>query len=146
MAGRLPPLSALRAFEAATRHLSFTQAAAELFMTQAAISHQIKTLEEWLGLKLFRRINRRQLLTDEGQAYMAPIRDALYRIATATDRLKRSDTEGLLTASAMTSFAAIWLLPRLDQFSRLHLEIDIRVDVRDDLTDFSRDGVDFTLR
>ncbi len=114
-------------------------------MTQAAISHQIKTLEEWLGLKLFRRMNRRQLLTDEGQAYMAPIRDALYSIATATDRLKRSETEGLLTASAMTSFAANWLLPRLDQFSRLHLEIDIRVDVRDDLTDFSRDGVDFTL-
>ena len=77
---------------------------------------------------------------------MAPIRDALYRITTATDRLKRSETEGLLTASAMTSFAANWLLPRLDQFSRLHLEIDIRVDVRDDLTDFSRDGVDFTLR
>ena len=77
---------------------------------------------------------------------MAPIRDALYRITTATDRLKRSETEGLLTASAMTSFAANWLLPRLDQFSRLHLEIDIRLDVRDDLTDSSRDDVDITLR
>ncbi|MBT5494785.1 MAG: transcriptional regulator GcvA [Alphaproteobacteria bacterium] len=146
MAGRLPPLNALRAFEAAARHLSFTQAAAELFVTQAAISHQIKTLEEWLGLKLFRRMNRRLLLTDEGQAYMAPIRDALSSIAAATDRLKRSETEGLLTVSAMTSFAATWLLPRLGQFSRLHPEIDIRVDVRDDLTDFSRDGVDVALR
>ena len=106
MAGRLPPLNALRAFEAAARHLSFTQAAAELFVTQAAISHQIKTLEEWLGLKPFRRRNRRLLLTDEGQAYMAPIRDALSSIAAATDRLKRSETEGLLTVSAMTSFAA----------------------------------------
>ncbi len=77
MAGRFPPLSTLRAFEAAARHLSFTQAAAELFVAQAAISHQIKTLEEWLGLKLFRRMNRRQLLTDEDQAYTAPIRDTL---------------------------------------------------------------------
>ena len=77
MAGRFPPLITLRVFEAAARHLSFTQAAAELFMTHAAISHQIKTLEEWLGLKLFRRMNRRQLLTDEGQAYTAPIRDTL---------------------------------------------------------------------
>ncbi len=67
----------LRAFEVAARNLSFTQAAAELFMTQAAINHQIKTLEEWLGLKLFRQMNRRQLLTDKGQAYMAPIEDAL---------------------------------------------------------------------
>ena len=77
MAGRLPPLSTRRAFEAAARHLSLTQAVTELFMTQAAISHQIKTLEEWLGLKLFRRMNRRQLLTDEDQAYTAPIRDTL---------------------------------------------------------------------
>lgn len=146
MAGRLPPLNALRAFEAAARHLSFTKASEELFVTQAAISHQIKTLEEWLGLKLFRRMNRRLLLTDEGQAYMGPIRDALSGIVAATDSLKRSESEGLLTVSAMTSFAATWLLPRLGQFSRQYPDIDVRVDVRDDLTDFARDGVDVALR
>lgn len=137
MAGRLPPLNALRAFEAAARHLSFTKAAEELFVTQAAISHQIRTLEEWLGLKLFRRLNRRLLLTDEGQSYMGPIRDALSGIAAATDTLKRSESEGMLTVSAMTSFAATWLLPRLSRFNRQHPEIDVRVDVRDDLTDFA---------
>jgi LysR family glycine cleavage system transcriptional activator len=77
---------------------------------------------------------------------MALIRDALSSITAATDRLKRSEKEGLLTVSAMTSFAATWLLPRLSQFSRLHPEINIRVDVRDDLTDFLRDGVDVALR
>ena len=146
MANRLPPLNALRAFEAAARQMSFTKAAEELFVTQAAVSHQIKTLEEWLGLKLFRRLNRRLLLTDEGQAYMGPIRDALDSIASATDALRRSDSEGLLTVSAMTSFAATWLLPRISKFGRLHPEIDIRVDVREELTDFVRDGVDVALR
>ena len=68
MSGRLPPLNALRAFEAAARHMSFTKAAEELFVTQAAVSHQIRSLEDWLGLRLFRRLNRRLLLTDDGQA------------------------------------------------------------------------------
>lgn len=146
MAGRLPPLNALRSFEAAARHMSFTKAAEELFVTQAAVSHQIKTLEEWLGLKLFRRLNRRLLLTDEGQAYMGPIRDALSSIVAATDSLKQSESEGLLTVSVMTSFAATWLLPRIPEFGKQYPEIDIRVDVRDGLTDFGRDGVDVALR
>ena len=146
MTGRLPPLNALRAFEAAARHLSFTKAAEELFVTQAAVSHQIKTLEEWLGLKLFRRLNRRLLLTEEGQAYMGPVRDALSSIIAATDSLRASENEGLLTVSAMTSFAATWLLPRIPKFGRKFPDIDIRVDVREDITDFARDGVDVALR
>ena len=74
MARRLPPLNALRAFEAAARHLSFTKAAEELFVTQAAISHQVKALEEVLGVQLFRRLNRRLILTDPGQSYLPPLR------------------------------------------------------------------------
>ena len=83
MSPRLPPLNALRAFEAAARHLSFTKAAAELHVTQAAISHQIKTLEEWLGTPLFRRMNRRLTLTDAGQLYLKPVREAFDRLSEA---------------------------------------------------------------
>lgn len=146
MAGRLPPLNALRAFEAAARHMSFTRAAEELFVTQAAVSHQIRSLEDWLGLRLFRRLNRRLLLTDEGQAYIGPVRDALDRIAAATDGLRRSDAEGLLTVSVLPSFAATWLLPRLWRFRDAHPEIDVRIDARESLADFARDGVDVALR
>ncbi len=146
MSSRLPPLNALRAFDAAARHLSFTKAAEELFVTQAAVSHQIRTLEDWLGIKLFRRLNRRLLLTDEGQSYAGPIREALDGIARATVELRQSDNEGQLTVSVMNSFAATWLLPRLPRFRRAHPEIDVRVDVREGLADFTRDGVDVALR
>lgn len=146
MTGRLPPLNALRAFEAAARHMSFTKAAEELFVTQAAVSHQIRSLEDWLGLRLFRRLNRRLLLTDEGQAYAGPVREALDRIVAATNGLRRSDSEGLLTVSVLPSFAATWLLPRLWRFSESYPEIDVRIDARETLADFGRDGVDVALR
>src|SRR3546814_6887075 len=94
MARKLPPLNALRAFEAAARHLSFTKAAAELHVTQAAISHQIKALEEWLGLPLFKRQNRALLLTDAGQAYLPPMREAFDRIQEATATLQQRDRGG----------------------------------------------------
>ncbi len=91
MARRLPPLNAMRAFEAAARHLSFTTAADELNVTQAAISHQVKALEQWLGVPLFRRLNRALLLTDAGQNYAPPLGDAFDELAGATDRLRADD-------------------------------------------------------
>ncbi len=88
MARRLPPLKSLRAFEAAARHLSFTRAADELFVTQAAVSHQIKSLEEFLGVALFIRRNRKLLLTDEGQSYWPKIRDVFEILSNATELVK----------------------------------------------------------
>jgi LysR family glycine cleavage system transcriptional activator len=143
---RLPPLNALRAFEAAARHLSFTRAADELAVTQAAISHQVKTLEEWLGLKLFQRDNRSIYLTREGLAYLPAVRQALDTLADATRRLMESDAQGPLTVSVLPSFAAKWLLPRLARFRARHPEIDVRISTNDHLIDFARDGVDLAVR
>ena len=116
MARRIPPLTALRAFEAAGRHLSFTKAADELHVTQAAVSHQVKSLEEYLGLKLFRRLNRTLLLTDAGQLYLPPLTDAFECIDRATHRLRRQLGRARLTVSVLPSFAAGWLVPRLGRF------------------------------
>ncbi|MGL5587653.1 MAG: LysR family transcriptional regulator, partial [Aeromonas veronii] len=113
MSRRLPPLNALKAFEAAARHLSFTRAAEELFVTQAAISHQIKALEEYLGIKLFRRKNRSLLLTEEGQGYFLDIKDIFASISEATDKLLARSAKGALTVSLQPSFAIQWLVPRL---------------------------------
>lgn len=146
MARRLPPLNAVRAFEAAARHLSFTRAADELNVTQAAISHQVKALEEHLGLPLFRRLNRRLLLTDEGQAYLPPLRDALDGIDAATRRLTRQETPGGLKVSVLPSFAAKWLLPRLPRFRERHPDLDVLVSAVDALVDFVRDDVDLGIR
>ncbi|MCH7487935.1 MAG: LysR family transcriptional regulator, partial [Proteobacteria bacterium] len=110
MSRRLPSLNGLKAFEAAARHLSFTRAAAELNVTQAAVSHQVKALEESLGLALFRRLNRALLLTDEGQALLPPLSEALDRMALAVDGLARREETGTLTVSTLDSVAAGWLV------------------------------------
>jgi len=143
---RLPSLNALRAFAAAGQHLSFTRAADELHVTQAAISHQIKTLEEQLGVKLFRRLPRGLMLTESGQVYLPAVRDAFDRLATATDRLQTREASGLLTVSLLPSFAARWLVPRLSRFREAHPDIDLRVAAEERLTDFDRDGVDVAIR
>ncbi len=143
---RLPPLNALRAFEAAARHLSFTKAAEELHVTQAAISHQVKTLEEHLGLKLFRRLHRQLLLTDSGQLYMPPVSKAFRLLQDATHQLLRQDAAGPLTVSVLPSFAAGWLVPRLGRFRQLWPDIDLRIDPSFELVDFSRADVDVGVR
>lgn len=143
---RLPPLNALRAFEAAARHLSFTKAAGELHVTQAAISHQIKALEEWLGMPLFRRQNRSLLLTDSGQAYLPPLREAFDRIQDATAKLRERDKSGALTVGTFTSFAAKWLVPRLGRFASAHPDIEVRLAINDHLVDFAADGVEVAIR
>ena len=127
MSRRLPPLNALKAFEAAARHLSFTRAAEELFVTQAAVSHQVKALKEFLGIKLFRRRNRALLLTEEGQSYFLDIKDIFSAIMDATDKLVARSAKGSLTVTLQPSFAIQWLVPRLVRFSERHPEIDVRI-------------------
>lgn len=146
MARRLPPLNALRAFEAAARHLSFTRAAGELHVTQAAISHQVKALEEHLGRKLFRRLNRALLLTDEGQAYLPSVSRAFALLNEATNDLLTKQAPGPLTVSALPSFAARWLVPRLGRFRQIRPDIDLRIDPSAELSDFASGDVDVSVR
>ncbi|MDF1793889.1 MAG: transcriptional regulator GcvA [Thalassobaculaceae bacterium] len=143
---RLPPLNALRAFEAAARHLSFTKAAGELNVTQAAISHQIRALEDWLGMPLFKRQNRALLLTDAGQSYLPAMREAFDLMQQATARLHQRDRSGALNVSTFTSFAAKWLMPRLGRFTSGHPDIEIRLGINDTLVDFTSDEVDVGVR
>jgi LysR family glycine cleavage system transcriptional activator len=146
MARRLPPLNALRAFEAAARHLSFTRAAGELHVTQAAISHQVKALEEHLGRQLFRRMNRALLLTDDGQAYLPSVSRAFALLNEATNDLLTKQAPGPLTVSALPSFAARWLVPRLGRFRQVQPDIDLRIDPSTALSDFAAGDVDVAIR
>lgn len=143
---RLPPLNALRAFEAAARHLSFSAAAAELHVTPAAISHQIKGLEDDLGVKLFRRLNREVQLTDAGQACLPGLRDGFDRIAEAVSRAQRQDAAGIVTVSSSPGLAAKFLVPRIETFRTLHPEIDLRIDASMHLVDLTRENVHVALR
>lgn len=124
---RLPPLKSLRFFEVAGRHLNFTKAAEELYVTQAAVSHQIKALEEFLGIKLFRRRNRTLYLTAEGQAYYHDIKAIFERLTRATERVQAVNAKGSLTVSLPPSFAIQWLVPRLSDFNKEHPDIDVRI-------------------
>src|SRR5246127_5895056 len=117
MPRRLPQLNALKAFEAAARHESFTRAAEELCVTQGAVSHQVKALEAGLGVKLFNRERQRLIITDAGRDYLSVVRDALDRIAMGTERLVQRQSSGMLTVSTSPDFAAKWLVHRLRRFS-----------------------------
>ncbi len=139
MTARLPSLNGLRAFEAAARHLSFTRAASELNVTQTAISHQIRRLEQELGVRLFVRQNRALELTAEARDYLPGIRAAFNDLRLATDRLLRRGHDNVLTVSTLASFAAKWLLPRLSAFQDSHPGIDVRITTSTSLVDF-RDG------
>jgi LysR family glycine cleavage system transcriptional activator len=142
---RLPPLGALRAFEAAARHLNFTLAAAELHVTQAAISHQVRQLEEWLGLRLFERRGHALTITGKGRDYLAEITLALDRIAAATARVK-DGFDGPLRVTVLPSFAACWLLPRLDAFRAQHPDIDLKLTASAQRWDGPDDRFDVGIR
>src|SRR5260221_3567811 len=116
MTRRLPSLNALRAFEAAARHASFTRAAHELGVTHGAVSRQVQALEGWLGQNLFRRFNRRIVLTEAGDAYRAEIGQSLDHIAAATARLTRDGMRRVLHVNALPTFTIRWLIPRLSGF------------------------------
>ncbi len=146
MARPLPPLNSLRAFEAAARHLSFTKAAEELNVTPGAISHQIKALEEFLGVVLFRRLTRALRLTDAGQAAVPKVREGFDNLAEAIEILRAEEEGNVLNVSVSASFGAKWLVPRLDRFRAAHPDLDIRIDATDRLADFQGETVDIALR
>jgi LysR family transcriptional regulator, glycine cleavage system transcriptional activator len=146
MTARLPSLNGLRAFEAAARHLSFTQAASELNVTQTAISHQIRRLEEELGIRLFIRKNRALALTPQARDYLPGVRAAFNDLRLATDRLLRKDDDNVLTVSTLASLAAKWLLPRLSAFQEAHPGIDVHITTSTGLVDFRAGDVDAAIR
>lgn len=143
---RLPSLTGLRAFEAAARHLSFTLAARELHVTQGAISHQIRALEEELGYPLFDRLPRRVSLTREGEILAETISESFDEIDRILASLRRRQRPGWLTVSSSPSFAVKWLVPRLDAFRKRFPDLDVRIAATDRLVDPHREGVDLCIR
>jgi LysR family glycine cleavage system transcriptional activator len=146
MLRRLPQLNALKAFEAAARHESFTRAAEELCVTQGAVSHQVKGLEASLGIKLFNRERQRLIITEAGREYLAVLRDAFDRIAVGTERLVQRQNAGVLTVSTSPDFAAKWLVHRLGRFAEAHPSIDLRVSATLHHVDFAREDIDLAVR
>lgn len=141
----LPPLDLLRGFEAAARHLSFTKAAAELFLTQSALSRQVQALEAALGVPLFQRRHRALLLTDEGQLLYqttAQIQDALRKTVA---RITRKSPQ-MVTVTTLVTFAALWLVPRLSVFRKQHPQIDVRISANNDIVDLDRERIDVAIR
>lgn len=146
MIRRLPPLNALKTFEAAARHESFTRAAEELCVTQGAVSRQVKALEAELGVRLFNREHQKLVITESGRQYHAVVRDALDRIAFGTERLVQRQTSGVLTVSTSPDFAAKWLVHRLSRFAESHGGIDLRVSASMHHVDFTKEDVDVAVR
>jgi len=143
---RLPPLKALRAFEAAARHMSFSKASEELFVTPGAISQQVKLLEEFLGLPLFKRMQRRILLTDAGQCLLPGIQDGFDRMTTALGDLQSLDINRPITISVAPSFASKWLVPRLRLLRDDRPDIDIRIDTSMKVVDLAHSDIDIGIR
>ncbi|MGY4208548.1 LysR family glycine cleavage system transcriptional activator [Burkholderia sp. PvR073] len=141
---RFPPLNALRAFEAAARHLNFRLAADELGVTQGAVAQQVRHLEDVVEVQLFRRLPRGLALTREGLEYFSSVQRALQIISDATDALGQRPT--VLAVSTTPSFASKWLIPRLSDFGRLHPDIEVRVIADERLASFRADGVDIAIR
>ena len=146
MSRRIYPLNALRAYEASARHLSFVKASDELSVTPAAVSHQVKKLEEYLGLPLFWRRSRGLLLTEPGQLLLTELRDVFLRLDKAMERVIDSDSRGTITLSVAPTFAVMWLIPRLQKFYALHPDIDVRISTSLGLVDFQRDDFDAAIR
>ena len=142
----LPSLNGLRAFEAAARHLSFTRAADELNVTQTAVSHQIRRLEDQLGVVLFERRNRALALTREAQDYLPAVRAAFEDLRQATARLRRPERDAVLTVSTTASLAAKWLVTRVAAFQDAHPGIEVRITTSAHLVDFRREQVDMAVR
>ncbi|MEO3430835.1 transcriptional regulator GcvA [Pelagibius sp. CAU 1746] len=146
MSYRLPPLHSLRLFEAAGRCLSFKQAAEELHLTPSAISHGIRTLEDWLGVQLFLRGRGALRLTPAGAAYLPRVQAALAQLAEATEAVPGRRPSGRLSLSVAPSFGVRWLIPRLADFDSQHPDIEVALDSLQRQIDFPRDGVDLAIR
>jgi DNA-binding transcriptional LysR family regulator len=142
----LPALDLLVGFESAARHLSFTKAGEELFLTQSAVSRQIKELEDQLGVTLFQRRHRALALTEAGHQFYAAAAQALSTMRTATDRLRAQAGKKALSVTTTHSFAALWLIPRLAGFTRDHPGVDVRITAETRVQDLERDALDLALR
>lgn len=141
---RLPPLNSLKAFECAARHLSFTKAADELFVTQAAVSHQIKLLEDFLGIPLFKRKNRALELTEQGSQYVVQVAEILHKLMEVTAQL-RAKQQPYLTISVPQTFGIHWLVPRLSKFNELYPDIEVRIKGVDQDEGLLNDDIDIAV-
>lgn len=146
MSRPLPPLNALRAFQVAARHLSFTRAAEELFVTPSAVSHQIKTLEESLGVVLFLRDAKSLVLTAAAKAYLPGVQEAFRQMVFATHHLHRSQGTPALKLNLPPTFAVKWLAPRMRRFMLAHPDIDLKIATGKDPVDFAREDYDMAVR
>src|SRR5205085_4836559 len=142
----IPSLDLLQGFEAAARHLSFTKAGEELFLTQSAVSRQIKDLEEQLGVELFHRRHRALTLTEAGQQFYAATAQVLTTMRTATSRLRAQSGRKTLSLTTTNSFAALWLIPRLAGFTRTHPDVEVKITAETRVQDLERDGLDIAIR
>ena len=140
------PLNGLRAFEASARHLSFTRAAIELCVTQAAVSKQVKVLEKRLGVSLFQRLPRGLKITAEGEALLPTVTSSFDQMATTLDRIEAGQVRELLFLGVVGTFAVGWLLPRLKEFQKQHPFIDVRVSTNNNRVDMAAEGLDFAIR
>lgn len=140
------PLNALRAFEAAARHLNFTRAAIELCVSQGAVSHQVAQLERRLGTRLFHRLPRGLALTDEGHALVPVVADAFDRVAATLDQYADGRFREALKVGVVGTFATGWLLPRLDRFGRAHPAIDLRISTNNNRVDIAGEALDYAIR
>ena len=143
---RLPPIAAMRALEASSRHLSFTKAADELFISQSAISHQIRHIEDLWGFKLFERQGKRLTITKEGQLIVPVIRDFLENMHRTLNEITNTEISSSIRVSLLQSFAVKWLVPRLGRFNELNPEINVWISTTDDLINFATDEVDMGIR
>jgi DNA-binding transcriptional LysR family regulator len=142
----LPPLDLLRGFESAARHLSFTRAAGELFLTQSAISRQIQSLEEFVGVPLFERRHKALALTAAGESYYRTVAPMLDQLREATRKLREARTGHVLTVTTTVSFASLWLVPRLARFRKEHPKADVRISASQEVMDMEREGIDVAIR
>ncbi|HYD93729.1 MAG TPA: transcriptional regulator GcvA [Noviherbaspirillum sp.] len=143
---RLPPLPAVRAFEAAARHGGFQNAAQELHVSAGAVAHHVKQLETWLGVSLFQRLPRGVTLTPAGRQYAQALRPLLEGLADASEAVRRRSDERVVTVTSVPSLVARWLMPRLGRLRELHPEIDMRVLASLHPADFAREGIDVAIR
>jgi LysR family transcriptional regulator of beta-lactamase len=140
------PLNGLRAFEAAARHLSFTNAAIELRVTPTALSHQVKALEDRLGFSLFRRLPRGLALTDEGKALVPVLTESLDQIAVQIERMTGENPGEVVSVGMVGTFAVAWLFPRLPEFEKRHPDIDLRISTNNNRVDLAEEGLDLAIR
>jgi LysR family glycine cleavage system transcriptional activator len=142
----LPPLGFIQGFEAAARTLSFTKAAEELFITQSAVSRQIKALEDHLAVALFERRRRALALTESGHALYRVATDVLERLQAAADQIQAGGRTRQLSLTTTSGFASLWLIPRLQRFTRLHPDVDVRISVTSDVLNLERGLIDLAIR